>query len=249
MATTTESLFADRIDWRGLLPADDWSVGRMAMKALDAAGVSYAIGGGIAIATYSGRVRNPKDVDLYVMPPDRRRAIEALERAGFGDYYAHVEYDTKWIFRGYRDGVIVDIIWQMANYRSEVDEAWVSAGPEVDILGVQVRLLPVEELIWSKLYVLQRERCDWNDLLNLLNAQGPSLDWDRLVRRVGDDLPLVTSLVSLFAWLCPSRAQELPIWIWRRLGLRQPETSADERADRVALLDSRDWFGPNLRAA
>src|SRR5581483_4784667 len=49
--------------------------------------------------------------------------------------------------------------------------------PEVEAGGERFRLLPPEELLWSKLYVLQHERCDWPDILNLLQEMGSGMNW------------------------------------------------------------------------
>jgi hypothetical protein len=185
-------------------------------------------------------------MDLYVVLGDRDGFIDVLTQVGFTDYYAEKPYDRKWIYRALRDGVIIDVIWQMANYRAQVDEAWLTRGPTTEIRGWPVQLLAPEELIWSKLYALQRDRCDWPDLLNILYAVGPRLDWEHLVRRVGEDLPVLAGLLSLFSWLCPMRAHELPEWVWSQLGLSAVGTNHRSDADlrRAALLDSRDWFGP-----
>ena len=59
--------------------------------------------------------------------------------------------------------------------------------------GTPVRLVPAEEIVWAKLYVLQRDRADWPDIFNLLARCGPRLDWDHLVRRMGGDLPLLAA--------------------------------------------------------
>jgi len=247
---TPSNRYADRIDWAELIPDNEWRYDRLAIEALRARRVPFALGGGLAFSVYSGRLRNTKDVDLFLLERDRDAAVAAITDAGFHDYYDELPYDREWIYRGKRDVVILDLIWKMANYRSNVDEGWLEGGEEIEIRGTSIRCLPVEELIWSKLYVLQRERCDWTDMLNLLDACGPRLDWDHLLDRVGPDARLLAGLVNVFGWMCPARARELPSWVWGRLGLTVPESGNDEQhGERVALLDSRDWFGPNVRAA
>jgi hypothetical protein len=71
---------------------------RRATKALEAAGVPYAVAGGNAVAEWvarvdDGAVRNTKDVDLLVRRVDFAAARSALEAAGF--VYHHVwDVDT-----------------------------------------------------------------------------------------------------------------------------------------------------------
>src|SRR5947209_3526293 len=65
---------------------------RRATKALDDAGVSYAVAGGNAVAEWVGRadegaVRNTRDVDLLIRRADLPAARAALEAAGFIYYH------------------------------------------------------------------------------------------------------------------------------------------------------------------
>jgi hypothetical protein len=140
--------------------------------------------------------------------------------------------------------VIVDAIWAMANRRAEVDSRWVHGGPVVQMFGREFRVIPPEELLWSKLYVLQRDRCDWPDIMNLVYAAGPMLDWDHLLRRVGEDRPLLKGVLSVFSWLSPQRAVLIPRRVWDLLDLPlpRPETDPEGRPPRKDLLDTRPWL-------
>src|SRR5216684_3606813 len=70
---------------------------RRATKALDAAGVPYAVAGGNAVAEWVARVdedaiRNTRDVDLLIRRSDLPAARTALEAAGF-IYYQLLDVD------------------------------------------------------------------------------------------------------------------------------------------------------------
>ncbi len=207
--------------------------------------IEFALGGAFAVAVYTGSWRNTKDLDLYVMPGDRDAMIEVLTKCGLRDYFDTKPYDRWWIYRGVRDDTIVDVIWAMANHRQTIDELWMS-GPIIDIHGRKLKVLPAEAMLWDKLYIMQRDRCDWPDLLNLLYSVGPDVDWDHLLCRIGDDLPLVTAVLSVFRWLSPARVQTMPEWIWDRVGLPPAPHSAAPEIDwrRASLLDMRPWYGP-----
>ena len=110
----------------------------------------FALGGAFGLATYTGRWRNTKDLDLYVRPQDRESLIRVLDDLDFDDYFEQLPYDRHWIYRGYRNGTIVDVIWEMANERAQVDEQWLLGGPALNIRGQQVRIVPPEEMIWAK---------------------------------------------------------------------------------------------------
>src|SRR6185437_3416515 len=131
--------------------------------------------------------RNTKDLDLYVGPAHKDEMIELLSALGFRDYYDEKPYDRWWIYRAVKDGTIIDVIWAMANHRQQIDDLWMS-GPEVTLRGRRMKVLPAEAMLWDKLYIMQRERCDWGDVLNLMYAAGPSVDWEMLLGRIGEDV-------------------------------------------------------------
>jgi hypothetical protein len=216
---------------------------RVAIKALREAQVPFMVGGGFALATFAGRWRDTKDIDFYVHPRDREAAISALTRAGFGDYYPTRAYDRKWIYRSTCSGLIVDIIWAMANQRGQVDDIWFERASSVVIRGEFLKVLPLEELMWCKLYIMQRDHCDWTDLFNLLYAVGPQIEWSHLIWRLEEDVPLLKALLTVYAWLCPRSSRKLPDRLWKRLGMRRAAGVPFKRKrDHISLLDSRRWF-------
>jgi hypothetical protein len=230
-------------DWERL-PQEEWAVYQRVIHQARARGIRFAFGGAFATAVYTGELRNTKDLDLYILPADREAMQEAITAAGLQDYFEQLSYDRSWIYRASRGDIIVDAIWAMANHRADVDERWVSQGPAITVRGEPLRAIPIEELIWAKLYVLQRDRCDWGDVFNLLDAGVDAVDWEHLVERLDDDGPLLAGALSVFSWLAPDRASRIPPPIWSRLGLRpvEPGGNADASRRRVNLLDSRPWF-------
>jgi hypothetical protein len=240
----TGSLKLLKFRWADAISAGEWRIYKQAILALRKEGIDFLVGGGFARAAYTGHWRDTKDIDFYVRPEDRPRAEHALTKAGFADYYHKLPYDRAWIYRSYKRSVIVDIIWAMANQRAQVDDAWFQHAPQLTIRGERVSLVPPEELLWCKLYVIQRDRCDWTDIFNLVHEYGPHMDWPRLIRRVEEDVPLLRAMLAVYEWLCPTDIKMLPRSLLRHL-------SAAERVmrprppthDRIRLLDSRTWFG------
>ncbi len=233
------------------IPPQRWGLYRPVIEDVQRAGLRFALGGGFAYSVYARRPRDTRDIDLFVRPQDREKLIRRVNALGFEDYHSRLPYDRSWIYRGYREGMIVDVIWQMVNRVSQVDDQWLDRAVEFNIHALPVRVLAVEELVWSKLYVLQRDRCDWPDLLSLLASQGPRIDWPHLLRIVDSDAALLGGVLSVFKWLCPAEASLLPAWIWPQMNLLPPEGEApcESKGRRAALLDSRDWFGPIAEAS
>jgi hypothetical protein len=231
--------------WLERLPPEQWSVYKAVMTRARLRGLQFAVGGGFATMTYTGQWRDTKDIDLFIMERDKEEMIRILDECGLEDYYDQQPYERHWIYRSYKGDIIVDVIWAMANRRAVVDEGWF-IGPSVEADGERFQLVPAEETLWSKLYVLQRERCDWPDGLSLIYAMGTDLNWRCVLDRVEDDAPLLSALLSVFGWLCPDRARELPRWLWSELNARHtlPDADLDAAVNRPSLLDSRPWLTP-----
>ena len=235
--------------WADIIPVGQWASYRSAIEALRNAGIRFLLGGGFGLAVFTHRWRNTKDIDFYILPRDREAAIAALSAAGFVDYFDQRPYDRGWIYRSTRNGIIVDIIWSMANRRAEVDEQWFEHASSITIREEMVQVVPAEELLWCKLYIMQRDHCDWTDIFNLLYSAGSQLDWDRLVQRLEDDLPLLQAALMVFQWLCPGRAAELPAKLRKQLHLARHDGDVpDCSEERTRLLDSRGWFAASQAA-
>jgi hypothetical protein len=236
---------AKRRTWSDdLIPDDQWRLYQEVISRARAKGAHFVLGGGFAISTYTGHWRNTKDMDLYTLPGDKEALIQATAEAGLRDMYDRQPYDRRWIFRASCGDVIVDVIWAMANLRAQVDDGWMRDGGEFGIRGDRIGVMPPEELIWTKLYVMQHDRCDWTDVWNLFYAIGAEVDWEYLVERMGDDAPLLAAALSVYRWICPGRSRAIPAPVWESLQIPPPRSDAIPEIDwhRSALLDIRPWF-------
>ena len=155
------------------------SVLRASTEAVDRAGVQHLVFGSIATRAL-GRPRpigTDEDIDLFVRPPDAPAALSALEEAGF----VTVEEDPTWIHKARRAGVTVDVIFKAAG-RVYMDDEMYRRGTHATVMGVQVRLVPPEDLALMKALLHDEDRAfDWFDALALVEREG--LDWRYLVGR------------------------------------------------------------------
>lgn len=230
------------VNWTRASSDEQWAIYARVIQAVRSAGVPFMLGGGFALASFTGRWRDTKDIDFYVRPRDREQVVTALSSAGFKDYFNERPYDRRWIYRSIRAGVIVDIIWAMANQRTQVDELWFERAEELELRGERLAIVPPEELLWCKLYILQRDHCDWTDVFNLLYAVGPDLDWNHIIQRLEEDTPLLKALLHVYGWLCPKYILRLPKSLWRSLDLPPPKKTPKPKRNHIRLLDSRGWF-------
>jgi hypothetical protein len=230
------------------LPAHQWAFYDDVLAAARGTGKPFTLGGALAWATYCGHYRNTKDIDLYVPVESKQDFIDAVSKIGATDYYPQLAYDRGWIYRSTRDGCIADLIWAMANYVHPLDQDYFNGTTTLLLRGNSYQVLPAEELIQNKLYIMNRTRCDWFDVFNVLYMTNGALDWDRLITKLGEDKILLGSALRVFAWLCPGRVKLFPRYLWEKLDMARPEENGpDIDARRVNYLDSRPWFIPTLK--
>lgn len=216
------------------------------LRALNAEGVPYLVGGAIALAAYAGIRRNTKDLDLFVLPEDARRVLESLERAGLTTElpYPH------WLGKAHCDvDHFVDVIFNAGNGAAPVDSEWFAHASPGVVMGVPVAICPPEETLWSKAFVMERERFDGADVAHLLLACAESLDWMRLLRRFGDRWRVLHAHLVLFGFVYPDEAQRIPQWVMREMATRLESEAAQppphEHVCQGTLL-SREQYLPDL---
>lgn len=175
--------------------------------------VPFLVGGGYAFARYTGIERPTKDLDLFVRPQHAEWALGAIQEAG----YATQMLAPHWLGKAFCDGDFIDVVFSSGNGVAVVDDEWFTYAEQSDVLGVPVDLCPVEETIWSKAYVLERERYDGADVAHLLRARGDRLDWERLLRRFDSHWPVLFSHLLLFRFVYPSHRALVPEWVLDRL--------------------------------
>jgi hypothetical protein len=217
-----------------------------ALLALNADGVPYLVGGALALAAYGGIRRNTKDLDLFVLPEDARRVLEVLERAGL---HTELPY-PHWLGKGYCDAEhVVDVIFNAGNGAAPVDSEWFAHARPAVVMGVPVAICPPEETVWSKAFVMERERFDGADIAHLLLSSAESLDWNRLLRRFGDNWRVLYAHLVLFGFAYPDEAHHVPRWVMRELAerLESDETRPppSEHVCKGTLL-SREQYLPDL---
>ncbi|MEQ1908008.1 MAG: hypothetical protein ABMA15_04250 [Vicinamibacterales bacterium] len=206
-------------------PAADFYID--ALTKLQDSGIPFLVGGAFAFSHYSQVPRDTKDIDVFVKPEDCPRVLEFFDRLGYETFtpFPH------WIGKISRGDHFMDVIFGSGNGIARVDDLWFDHAPKVNVLGVIVRLSPVEEMIWSKAFILERERYDGADLAHLLRATGPSLDWPRLLMRFGDHWRVLLSHLILFGFIYPDKRQNVPAWVMdelvRRLSVSRPNLLND----------------------
>jgi hypothetical protein len=193
----------------GPLDLDTEAFYRDVLRTLNAAGVPYLVGGAFAYACYTGIERNTKDLDLFIHRRDFECAAQALQQGG---YLAEMTY-SHWLAKVRRGDAFIDLIFSSGNGVAEVDDEWFDNAPEAEVLGVPVRLSPPEEMIWSKGFIMERERYDGADVAHLIHARHAQMDWHRLLRRFGPHWRVLFTHLVLFGFIYPAERDRIPAWV------------------------------------
>ncbi len=181
-----------------------------ALTALEEYGVEFMLGGAFAVYHYTGWWRNTHDMDIYVMPEDVPEVLQVLSHAGFIDQGEQAPGDMEWIRHTSKETISVDVIWRFANLSNFVCREWFERASQGQFLGVSTAFIPLEELVWVKLFVINRHRCDWPDLLRVLKAQCGNLNYWRLVEVLGEHWLLLAALITVFDWQYPNCMECIP---------------------------------------
>lgn len=186
---------------------------RTVLETLNDAGVDYMVGGAFAFHSYTGIRRDTKDLDIFIRRNDFNRVGEALGATG---YITELTY-PHWLGKIRANGDLIDLIFSSGNGVAEVDDIWFEHAPEVDVMDIPVRICPVEEKIWSKAFILERERYDGADIAHLLHACARTLDWHRLMWRFAPHWRVLLSHLVLFGFIYPAERNVIPEWVMQAL--------------------------------
>jgi hypothetical protein len=179
---------------------------RTALEMLNRSGVPYMVGGTYAFQYYAGIARSTKDFDIFVRPRDVQRMLDVLTRAGFKTEVAF----SHWLAKAHHGDKFIDVIFSSGNGVAEVDDEWFAHAVDEEVLGVPVKLCPAEEMIWSKALIMERERYDGADVAHLFRHCSGLLNWDRMVRRFGNNWRVLLSHLVLFGFIYPGERALIP---------------------------------------
>jgi hypothetical protein len=221
---------------------------RAVIEALNDSGLPYLLGGTHALEQYTGPLRVTKDLDLFVRPGDVAALLEFVGQRGFPTEMSF----SHWLAKVFCGHDFIDIIFSSGNGVCGVDDEWFEHAHAGELLGVKVRFCPAEELIWSKTFVMERERYDGADVAHIIRSYGDRLDWARLLRRFELHWQVLLSHVILFDFIYPSERSMIPAEarheLLRRLDFDKGTPPSRNRVCRGTLLsrsqyraDVEDW--------
>jgi len=146
------------------------------VEAMEESGLRYAFIGGIASGGL-GRPRSTHDIDLFVVPEEAELALRALAKKGFRTE----KTDPSWLYKGFKDGILVDIIFKSKGeiyFDNEMYRRTIIA----EFHGKKLRLVAPEDLLIIKAAAHSELTPNhWHDATALLSHA--TLDWQYLLKR------------------------------------------------------------------
>jgi len=228
---------------------------RSALATLADTSVPFVVGGAYAYSHYVSIARETKDFDIFIHPRDVERALAALRRRGYRTELAF----PHWLAKAWSGDAFMDVIFNSGNGIVAVDDEWFAHAPEARVLGMVLKLQPIEEMIWSKAFVMERERSDAADVAHLILKCSGSIDWDRLLARFGDHWRVLLAHLVLFGFVYPSERTRVPAHIVRELSRRLEAELGEDGLERVCngtflsreqyLTDVEQWEYHDARVA
>ena len=231
-----------------LASPDAEAVYRYVLEVLRDGGVEFLVGGAYAFTRYTGIERSTKDFDVFVRYTDRDRALDTLYDAGFETELTF----PHWLGKAFWGDDFCDVIFSSGNGVAPVDDGWFASAPGADVLGVACRICPPEEMLWSKAFVMERERYDGADVVHLIRAGAATLDWERVVRRFEDRWRVLLTNLVLFGFIYPGERTRVPRAVMADLlGRLEPELDEDAAGPKLCngtivsrqqyLVDVNEW--------
>jgi hypothetical protein len=169
------------------------------------------------------------------------RVLTLMEQAG---YRGELTF-SHWLGKIFCDDDFVDLIFSSGNGVAEVDDDFFRYAAEDQMFGLRVKVCPIEEMIWIKSFVMERERYDGADIAHLFHLHAERLSWSRILRRFAEHWRLLLVHLILLGYIYPHEKSRAPHWVMLELMRRATrELHEDTGAQPVCggTLVSREQF-------
>jgi predicted nucleotidyltransferase len=152
---------------------------KRAAAALREADVPFLLGGSLA-SWARGGPETRHDLDLIIKPEDAERALEALQEAGMRPERPPEE----WLLKAWDGDTLVDLIYCPKGL--PVDDDLIARGEELSVLGMDIRVMALEDVMATKLMALTEHSLRYESLLQIARALREQIDWQAVRARTQD---------------------------------------------------------------
>jgi hypothetical protein len=152
---------------------------KRAVAALRAARIPFLLGGSLASWARGGPPTR-HDLDLIVKPEDAERALETLREAGMRPERPPED----WLFKAWDGDTLIDLIYCPKGL--PVDDELIARGEELSVLGMDIRVMALEDVMATKLLALTEHSLRYESLLQIARALREQIDWPSVRARTQD---------------------------------------------------------------
>jgi predicted nucleotidyltransferase len=143
---------------------------KRAVSALREAGVPFLLGGSLA-SWARGGPPTQHDLDLMIKPGDVDRAMEALDGVGM-----RTERPPEgWLVKAWDGETLVDLIYCPKGL--PMDDEVIARGEELSVLGMEIRVMALEDVMATKLMAITEHSLRYESLLQIARALREQIDW------------------------------------------------------------------------
>jgi hypothetical protein len=205
--------------------------------------IQYLVGGAYAYMEYTGIFRDTKDIDIFCRHGEYEKILMLFSERN----YKYEITDARWIAKVFNNEAedYVDIIFNNPNNICPVDDTWFDHAKVGNLFDLPVLFMAPEEMIWSKIFVQDRERYDGSDINHLILKQTHNLDWQRLNNRMKPHWQLLFSQIIIFQYVYPSERDAVPKWLVEELSQKALDqykfTPSSDKVCRGPYLDNQQY--------
>jgi hypothetical protein len=211
------------------------------LKLLNEHNIQYLVGGAYAFREYTGIYRDTKDIDIFCRHEEHEKIIKMFSERG----YSYEITDSRWLAKIFKGQDYVDIIFNNPNNICPVDDTWFNNAVAGHLFDLPVLFLSPEEMIWSKIFVQDRERYDGSDINHILLKKGDRIDWHRLNNKMKPHWQLFYAQLLNFQYIYPSDRDIVPEWLVKELSLKAIEQydllPSQDKVCRGPYLDNQQY--------
>ena len=190
--------------------------------ALRRAEIPFLLGGSLA-GWARGGPETRHDLDLMIRPQDVERALDALREEGMKPERPPED----WLVKAWDGDTLVDLIFWPKGM--PIDDDVIARGEDLSVLGMEIRVMALEDVMVTKLMALTEHTLRYERLLQIARALREQIDW-RDVRERTMESPFARAFFVLLEGLeiIPADAAQA-----------SPQTGAPPRETRVRVVTRR----------
>jgi hypothetical protein len=143
---------------------------KRAAAALREADIPFLLGGSLA-SWARGGPETRHDLDLIIKPKDAERALQTLQEAGMRPERPPED----WLLKAWDGDTLVDLIYCPKGL--PVDDDLIARGEELSVLGMDIRVMALEDVMATKLLALTEHSLRYESLLQISRALREQIDW------------------------------------------------------------------------